>query len=76
MERKRAQRRKITKSEEGVVLLFDDNKGEGVIRLKDGSRIKVHYRDIMRDSIFFLFEGEKVRVHFDDEGRVIKVDTL
>ena len=75
MSRKRQESQK-ERSEEGIVLLFDDNKGEGIIRLKDGSRIKVHYRDVMRDSIFFLFEGEKVRVYFDERGRVIKVDTL
>ncbi len=73
---KRKQRRKIQKSEEGIVLLFDDNKGEGVVRLRDGSRIKIHYKDIMQDSIFFLFVGEKVKVYFDEEGRVIKVDSL
>ncbi len=76
MERKRLQRRKITKSEEGIVLIFDDNKGEGIIRLKNGSRIKVHYKDLMRDSIFFLFEGEKVLVHFDENGRVVEIDTF
>ncbi len=75
MEKRRTERKK-ERSEEGVVLLFDDNKGEGIIRLKDGSRIKVHYKDIMRDSIFFLFEGEKVKVYFDEKGRVVKVDTL
>lgn len=73
---KRKQRRKIQRSEEGVVLLFDDNRGEGVVRLRDGSRIKIHYKDIKRDSIFFLFVGEKVKVYFDEEGRVIKVDSL
>ncbi len=74
---KRAEKENRRKrSEEGTVLLFDDNKGEGIIRLKNGSRIKVRYRDIVRDSIFFLFEGEKVRVYFDENGRVIKVDTL
>jgi len=74
---KRAEKENRKKrSEEGTVLLFDDNKGEGIIRLKNGSRIKVRYRDIVRDSIFFLFEGEKVRVYFDENGRVIKVDTL
>ena len=75
MDRKKSKEKK-ERSEEGIVLLFDDNKGEGIIRLKDGSRIKVHYKDIMRDSIFFLFEGEKVKVYFDEKGRVVKVDTL
>jgi len=75
VDRKKSKEKK-ERSEEGIVLLFDDNKGEGIIRLKDGSRIKVHYKDIMRDSIFFLFEGEKVKVYFDEKGRVVKVDTL
>ncbi len=74
MEKHRKPRK--SRSEEGIVLLFDDNKGEGIIKLKSGSRIKVHYKDIMRDSIFFLFEGERVKVQFDEKGRVLKIDTL
>lgn len=74
--RRRDLEHKEKRSEEGIVLLFDDNKGEGIIKLSNGSRIKVRYKDVERDSIFFLFEGDRVVVYFDEKGRVIKVDTL
>ncbi len=67
---------KTRRSNEGIVILFDDNRGEGVIRLNNGQRVKVSYKDIKKESMFFLSEGEKVKVFFDEDGKVIKVDKV
>ena len=48
-------------SQEGIVLHFDENLGIGILRLRDGQRVRFTHRQIVGQGFKILFEGERVR---------------
>lgn len=49
-----------THKEEGIVLQFDENLGIGILRLRNGQRIRFTHRQIVGEGFKILFEGERV----------------
>ncbi len=45
------------------MVFFDENLGQGLLRLDTGERVRFNYRDLAEASGFqILFEGERVEV--------------
>ena len=70
--RKKLKRNSESKSKEGIVVFFNENLGIGLIKLKDGEKLKVSYRMIEGEGLKMLFEGEKVIV--DENGMVKRIE--
>jgi len=58
--------------ERGKVLYFDENRGRGKIRLKDGRDVSFSYKEVEEEGFVILFEGEEVEVEVVEEGHRVK----
>ncbi len=54
--------------QEGIVLQFDENLGIGILRLKNGQRVRFTHRQIVGEGFKILFEGDRV---LWDGGKVV-----
>ncbi len=59
----------------GIVISFNDNTGIGIVKCADGRNIRVSYRDIKKQGMLFLNEGEKVNLTIKN-NKVVNIDRL
>ncbi len=52
------------------VLTFDENRGWGTVRLKDGRILRFTHKDVKDEGFVILFEGEWVEVELEENNRI------